>query len=111
MGQEDVDGVGCYRLQMRRPNEKQPDEVFYSIATGLPAKTITSRTTPSGATKIISRVSDYKDFDGIKIATEIVQLIEAFDTTYMIHIDSVDINAPLDDSLFQVPDSINQLSK
>ena len=110
-GREEVDGEACHRLELKRPNSDGVDQVFYSVASGLPIKTITSRVTPAGATVINSRVSDYKEYKGIKLATKIVQHIEAFDVTYEIQIESVEINSQLDEALFQVPESIKRLLK
>lgn len=102
-GREDVDGIACHRLELQRAGDKIPDQVFYSIETGLPSKTVTTRPAANQAMAISSRVSDYKDFGGLKIATKISQHIEATDTLYEIQITSVEVNQPLDDSLFLNP--------
>lgn len=76
-GREKVDGEACYRLELKRPGDERADQVFYSVATGLPVKTIVTRPTPAGTSVIESRVSQYKEFEGIKLATKVVQSIVA----------------------------------
>ncbi|MFK8110859.1 MAG: hypothetical protein AB8B91_01575 [Rubripirellula sp.] len=110
-GLQTIDGQACYHLQMKRSTEKDPDNIFYSVASGLPVKTITSRSTPNGSARIDSQVSDYKEFDGIKIATKITQVVQSLGTTYEIRIQSMKINSAIADSVFEAPKSVQVQSR
>ncbi len=81
-------------VSLNYSGDEQANEVLlYSLESGLPASAVRSRKTPSGMTMITSRLTDYKDSDGIKLANKIVQHIEAKDTPCEIRIDSFEINA------------------
>ena len=104
-GMATISGTTCYHLEMVRPGAEGTDQIYFSTETGLPARTITSRPMTAGGGNIQSDVSDYKDFDGIKIATTIVQY-EKDNVTYKIEIDSVNINRDIDETVFDEPRSM-----
>lgn len=105
-GMEEIEGQSCYHLEMKRPGETQPDHIYYSTDTGHPIKTITSRTTAAGTTRIVSTEAEYKEFDGIKVATKVTQIVESLGATHEIRIESLQINAGIDDSVFAAPEAV-----
>jgi hypothetical protein len=107
-GIEKIDDEDCHHLEMKRSTEQTPDHIYYSLKSGLPVKTVTTRSTASGTTTIDSQVSGYKEFDGITLATKVTQVVkvaEAQGMTYEIQIDSVKINTEIDDAVFAEPES------
>lgn len=97
-GKETANGVECYKLAITTKGGQESLE-FFEVATGL--RTMTIAKTPMGEQKILYQ--NYKDFEGKKIATKVVQATPQGDV--VINIQIVTFGAP-DAALFKAPDSI-----
>lgn len=95
---EMANGVECYKLAL---TTKAGDEAleFFEVATGLRVMTIGK--SPMGEQTI--RYENYKDFEGKKVATRVVQVTPQGDV--VINIQTVTFGMP-DAALFKAPDSI-----
>ena len=102
-GRENVDGKPCYRVEVTRHGSNESDQIFFAIDTGLPARTIAQRYSVGGDRVIDSTITQYDTFAGLKLATHIRQEMEAFSTLHEVVIQSIEINAPIDASVFTPP--------
>jgi len=100
VGIEQVDGNNAYHLLVKTPSGTQ--QVYYDQQTSLKVKTVVPRTGPGGAeTMVITRMSDYREVDGIKVPFEITsEGMAPFPLT--MKVESVELNAGLEDSLFEI---------
>lgn len=97
-GKETVNGAECYKLAVTTKGGQESIE-YFDVATGLRVMTIAK--TPMGEQKIMYQ--NYKEFDGKKVATKVVQVTPQGDV--VINIQTVTFGAP-DAALFKAPDSI-----
>jgi hypothetical protein len=95
---ETVDGVEAYKLAVTSKAGIESLE-YFEVATGLRIATISK--TPMGEQKISYK--DYKDFEGKKIATKVVQATPQGDV--ILNIQTVTFGTP-DAAMFKAPDSI-----
>lgn len=94
-GKETFDGVEAWKVAVTTKGGQENVE-YFDVATGLRVGTVGR--TSMGEQKIIYR--DYRDFEGKKIATKVVQSTGNGDVVFTIQI--VDFNVP-DASLFKAP--------
>lgn len=97
-GKETVDGAECYKLSITTKGGQESTE-YFDIATGL--RTMSVSKSAMGETKI--HFQNYKDFEGKKIASKVVQSTPQGDV--IINIASVTFGTP-DAAMFKAPDSI-----
>ena len=111
-GSAEVDGEKVYHIVMKRSEEdKTPEQVFFSIETGLPKHMLTFRKTPQGKLKIESTVKEYKEFGGIRSAVLTEQKIANLGITQIMKVESINYNKPIDNSKFAVPDEVKEMLK
>jgi hypothetical protein len=94
-GKETFDGVEAYKLAITTKSGTESVE-FFDVNTGLRVGQVAK--TPAGDQKITYR--DYKDFEGKKIATKVIQATPQGDV--VLNISSVTFTAP-DAALFKMP--------
>jgi hypothetical protein len=96
-GIEEIDGKDAYALEVVKA--KTTSIEYYDIESGLKVKTVTTVEGPQGAMQQVAEYADYKEVDGIKFPHTMKQSVSgmAMNTT----ITSIEINQPIDDSLFQ----------
>ena len=102
-GKEAVDGEPCYRVEVSRRGSDEMDQIYYSIATGLPVRTIAIRHTIGGDRVVDSKVNQYQTFDGLQVATDIHQVMQSFKLIHDVKVHNVEINGQIDDSIFTPP--------
>ena len=102
-GKESVDGEPCYRVELTRRGNNEADQIYYSIQSGLPIRTIATRRTMGGDRVVDSKVNQYRTFAGLQIATEIRQLMESFQLIHNVKVNTVEINGKIDDAVFTPP--------
>jgi len=71
-GQNKLYGKDVYQLMIVDPSGAKTRE-YYDVATGLKVGEESEQETPQGPVTIVSTISDYKDFGGIKYAGTVVQ--------------------------------------
>lgn len=97
-GKETVDGTECYKLSITTKGGQDITE-YFDVATGL--RTMSVSKSSMGETK--THFQNWKDFEGKKIATKVIQSTPQGDV--IINTASVTFGAP-DAAMFKAPDSI-----
>jgi hypothetical protein len=101
----ELDGTPCYRVQVDWKSGRQTFDC-YAIDTGLlHGSTFTSQTA-MGALEAVAVYSEYRDFDGIRLATVSTQKV--FGQQLVTRIESVSFDA-IDDAAFGLPAEIKAL--
>jgi hypothetical protein len=98
LGKETVDGVDMVKLSTTSKSGQESTE-YFDAGTGL--RTMTISTTPMGSQKVLYK--DYKEFEGKKVPTKVVQVTPQGDV--VLNIQTVSFLAP-DAALFKAPDVI-----
>jgi hypothetical protein len=106
-GRETVEGKPCFRVEVTRRGSNETDQIYFSIDDGLPLRTIAVRHTVGGDREIDSTIQQYGTFDGLKVATDIHQVMESFKMVHDIKVHTVEINGEIDDSIFTPPADLN----
>ena len=97
-------GVPCYEIAVTGgPGD---GAVYYEIQTGLTRGMILTVETPMGKMPSTTMMSDYKEFDGVKIATRTD--VEAMNMKQILVVDSVDYKS-IDPAIFNLPPEIKAL--
>ena len=97
-------GVPCYEIAVTGgPGD---GAVYYEIQTGLTRGMILTVETPMGKMPSTTMMSDYKEFDGVKIATRTD--VEAMNMKQVLVVDSVDYKS-IDPAIFNLPPEIKAL--
>ncbi|MBI3567616.1 MAG: hypothetical protein HY084_05370 [Gemmatimonadetes bacterium] len=103
----DFEGRKCYKVKLVRKAGGEGYE-FFDAATGLTAGVVRDVESPMGKVTSTQVVSDYKDFDGVKMPTKILVKNGQFDVQMSftdVEFDKVDSNA------FALPDAVKALVK
>ena len=100
VGPEKVDDQDTYEVEADVP-EGAPDEIYFSVATGLPVRVLSHRHGPQGVVDFREDFDDYREVDGIKRPFTIQETTG--DQVITIHITQVRHNVLLDDSVFTKP--------
>lgn len=88
----EFEGRRCYEVKLRRLNGTELTE-YFDLQTGLSAGGVSSADGPLGKVKQVSVYSDYREFQGIRFATRIVQRNPQYDmilTIQQVEFDTVD---------------------
>ena len=97
-------GVPCYEIAVTGgPGD---GALYYEIQTGLTRGMMLTVESPMGKMPATTMMSDYKDFDGVKIATRTD--VEAMNMKQVLIVESVDYKS-IDPSLFNLPPEIKAL--
>ena len=97
-------GVPCYEIAVTGgPGD---GALYYEIQTGLTRGMMLTVESPMGKMPATTMMSDYKDFDGVKIATRTD--VEAMNMKQVLVVESVDYKS-IDPSLFNLPPEIKAL--
>jgi len=105
-GSEAVNGEECYKI-LATPAAGKPETQFYSKKSGLLVKTIATAVSPMGEIPVEVEVSDYKNFDGVLIATRSKSKMGPQHLEITITDISFDQAVPAD--LFELPSEIKAL--
>jgi zinc protease len=100
VGPDKVDDQDTYELEADIP-EGPPDEIYFSVASGLPVRVVSHRHSPQGAVDFREDFDDYREVDGIKRPFTIYETTGEQAVT--IHVTEVRHNVLLDDSVFAKP--------
>lgn len=106
VGIEQIDGKDAYKVEAT-PKTGPKETQFYDKESGLLVKTISTLVSQVGEMKIESKVSDYRDVDGIKIPFKTATT--AGPQNLAITVEKVTHNAEIPDSTFDLPKEIKEL--
>ena len=97
-------GIPCYEIAVTGgPGD---GALYYEIQTGLTRGMMLTVETPMGKMPSTTMMSDYKEFDGVKIATRTD--VEAMNMKQVLVVDSVDYKS-IDPAIFNLPPEIKAL--
>ena len=100
VGPDKVDDQDTYELEADVP-DGAPDEIYFSVATGLPVRVVSHRHGPQGVVDFREDFDDYREVDGIKRPFTIYE--STGEQAVTIHVTEVRHNVLLDDSVFTKP--------
>jgi len=106
-GVETVDGDECYKVVLT-PKEGKPETTFYSKKTGLAVKSIATVENQMGEVEVEMRVSDYKDFGGVKMPSKMTQ--KAAQQEITMTISNVQVNEAIPPEKFEMPADVKALA-
>jgi hypothetical protein len=106
-GEAEYEGKSCWTVTVKTTWGESYTEC-YDKSSGLLLASIRKQSTPMGELETTTILSDYKEFDGLKMAT----LIRAstMGIQQVVHVDSVSTK-PIPDSVFVLPPAVKALKK
>jgi hypothetical protein len=105
-GVESIDGEECYKV-MLTPADGKPETMYYQKKSGLAVKMTTVASSPMGEFPVEQVLSGYKDFDGVKMPTKMVE--KTAGQEIVITIQTVQINQDIPADRFNPPAAIKTL--
>lgn len=103
----EFEGRRAYKVRLARPNGTVVHE-YFDVATGLSAGGSMSVPTPLGPMEMVTVLSDYREFGGMRVATRVVQKNPQFEV--VLSIVSVEFDT-IDPSAVALPESVKALVK
>ena len=85
MGVVKHDGVDCYRVKLVRKVGGNPEEILFSVKTGLPVQSTGVRQSDVGELQVITSFSDYKDFHGVTLPGHSVSKLPTLRASFCQH--------------------------
>lgn len=101
LGQEDVDGVNCFKIKLTRNDTGKESFYYISSKDYLLLKYSSTKEIMGQSTTIDSYYSDYKDFNGIKFSMTQTQKIEG-QVFQEVKITDIQLNVPIDEKVFDI---------
>ena len=105
-GTETLNGEECYKVVLT-PAEGKPETSYYSKKTGLLLRTVATIESAMGEIETESTASGYKDFDGVRMPTKVIQKSGPADV--IMTIASVKVNEGIPPERFAIPADIKAL--
>jgi outer membrane lipoprotein-sorting protein len=102
LGKEKVDGTDAYKLRLTRKNG-DIDTVYLDAATYLQIREEGQHTVQGSAKDFETRISDYRDVEGVKFPFAIVSGVKGAPQQQKLTIDKVELNVPMEAGLFKMP--------
>lgn len=103
----EIGGDACYKVKISYKSGRNSFDC-YSIATGLLAGTIMVQETPMGTIEVTTKMSEWKDFAGMRFATRMAQAAmgqeQVLSITDVVFDDAADANA------FTPPDAVKAIT-
>lgn len=104
-GETQFNGEKTHKLHLVRPNGRESTE-YYSVSSGLLIGQESVQASPMGEIKITTNLNEYKEFNGMKVPTKMVQNIGP--QKIVITITGVTINK-VDPAVFERPAAVEAL--
>jgi hypothetical protein len=105
-GTETINGEECYKVVLT-PAEGKPETSYYSKKTGLLLRTIATIESAMGEIEAEATVSEYKDFDGVRMPTKMIQ--KAGPQEVIMTVANVKVNESIPPEKFALPADIKAL--
>lgn len=107
--EERIDGRDCYRVRLV-PRDGSPDMIrWYDRSTGLLYRSSLAARTDMGELPVIMTFEEYRDIAGVRWPSRIRTTASGQDTVFVA--DDVELNEPVDDAVFKVPQEIRDLAQ
>jgi zinc protease len=101
-GTEKIGDTDVYTIEGAVPHSDAPDQIYFSVQTGLLVRLVSLRHTTDGVSVLQEDFLDYRAVDGVQVPFTIVQSGGSEDLT--IKIDQVRFGVQLDDAEFAKPE-------
>ena len=101
-GQEDVEGIKCYKIKLTRKEDGKASTYFINTSDYLPIKFVESKEMQGQEFDVESYFSDYKDFNGMKFSMTRTQKVEG-QVLQEIKMTDIQFNVDIDDKIFDMP--------
>lgn len=109
VGIEDINGSPSYKVKLVTANDKSVMHNYYDKDTGLLTRIDMISKTQMGDLPVNIMISEYKEFDGIKMPMLAVQKLGAMEQS--IRTESVEHNVDLPEDAFALPPEIKELKE
>lgn len=107
VGDTVFEGRRVWQVRLMRANGAEVRE-FFDVVTGLSAGAVTTAPGPGGPLRAVSVYSDYREFDGFRVATRIVQRTPAME--FVLRITALEFDT-VDAAALEPPASVKALIK
>ena len=101
IGKEDLEGTPVYKIKLTLKNG-DVRYIYIDAENYLELKTTSKRQTPGGEVELDNYMSNYKPVNGVLIAHSIENKVKG-QTVSQITFDKVEMDVPIDDSIFKMP--------
>ncbi|MGZ8940775.1 MAG: DUF620 domain-containing protein, partial [Limisphaerales bacterium] len=105
LGVEEFNGEPCYKLKLVHETGFESTE-FFSVKTGLQRGTIGTQESPLGPVTSTTLITDYKQFDGVLMASRISQKMAGVET--IVTMNEMEFNT-VDPAVFELPQEVKTL--
>lgn len=100
-GQEDVEGVKCYKLTLLNKDDNKTTQYFISTTDYTLIKSVTPREMQGQVVDVETFYSDFKEINGLKFAMTRIQKVMG--QLFMeIKLDKIELNVPVDEKVFEM---------
>lgn len=99
-GQEDAEGVKCFKLKMTNKDDGKTSFYFINATDYTLVKTLSKREIQGEEVEMETLYSDLKDFNGIKYFMTRIQKMNGEVFSEM-HMDKFELNVPVDEAIFK----------
>jgi len=102
LGREEIGGVPVYKLKLTRREDNRPILYFLDAESGMEVKNASPVRNGEKERMVESWPRDFRPVDGVMMPFSVESRVDG-KTLMLMAFDSVEINPPIDDSLFQKP--------
>jgi len=101
LGQEDVEGVKCYKISLLNIDNNKTTTYFINVADYTMIKSVTPREMQGQEVEVETFYSDFKEVNGLKFAMTRTQKVMGQDFA-SIKLDKIELNVPVDEKIFKM---------
>jgi hypothetical protein len=101
LGEEDVEGIKCYKLKFTNADTRKETFYFINTADNIILKSVTKADIQGQETVVEAWYSDIKDFNGLKFAMTRSSRIDG-QVFQEVKFDKIELNVPVDESIFKM---------
>lgn len=102
LGKEKIEGTDAYKLKLTLKNG-DVQTIYIDADSFLQIKEVDKRTIRGTETETESSIGDYKEVNGILFPFAVENAIKGTDQKQKITISKIELNVPVDDSIFKMP--------
>lgn len=102
LGKEKIEGTDAYKLKLTLKNG-DVQTIYIDADSFLQIKEVDKRTIRGTETETESSIGDYKEVNGILFPFAVESAIKGTDQKQKITISKIELNVPVDDSIFKMP--------
>lgn len=99
-GQEDVEGVKCFKLKLKNKDDDKITTYYINTADYVLVKAVSNREIQGEEVEMETQYSDLKDFNGVKYFMTRIQKLNG-QVMSEFHVDKFELNVPIDEAIFK----------